>query len=439
MLPVGTVVGDRFVLEAEIAAGGMGTIFRARERETSKPVAVKLLRDLDVVSLVRFDRECTTLGQLSHPNIVKYVAHGADPVPFLVMEWIEGSTLAAKLEREGLDLAASIDIAQRLAGALAHAHAASIVHRDLKPSNVVLRDDDLAGATLIDFGVSRVAAPVVPLVTRNGTTVGTPGYMGPEQARGVADLDGRADVFALGCLLYECLTGTRAFDGTNPMAIQVKICMLDPPRASERCPELPPDLERLLDAMLMKQRAARPTAAEVEATLRAIDRSRLPPGPRRPLGDEPESVSTRVAANDAGSQLRCTVLCTPVDPPAADDKPPTISDLGVDVVVLHDGTLVSELHGDDPHTAIRAATLALALAERLAGYAVVVTCSDLGGDDTIERASNLLTTVALEALFAPVVAAAAPGVRIDRSMARRVAPAFLIRSTPDGGVLQGPR
>jgi serine/threonine protein kinase len=168
------------------------------------------------------------------------------------MEWLSGEDLAVRLERGSLTVSESITLAQRIAEALGSAHARGIVHRDLKPSNIFLVDGDVARAKILDFGIACFEGST--RVTSSHTVVGTPGYMAPEQARSARDIDARADVFALGSVLFECLTGAPAFPGSHFMAVLAKILFEDAPRVRSVCPDVPAALDALVASMLTKDR-----------------------------------------------------------------------------------------------------------------------------------------------------------------------------------------
>src|SRR5262249_20762656 len=155
-----------------------------------------------------------------HPSIVRYVSHGVtdEGRQFLAMEWLEGEDLADRLQRGPLDPADAVTLGRRAAEALAIAHARGVVHRDVKPSNLFLVAGDVARVKVLDFGIARIPSGA-QAPTRTGNRVGTPRYMSPEQVRGVRGVDARADVFALGCVLFACLTGRAAFTGTDELAV----------------------------------------------------------------------------------------------------------------------------------------------------------------------------------------------------------------------------
>src|SRR5262249_8837794 len=199
------LVAERFEIEALVGKGSMGEVYRARDRVTGDRVAVKLLLAEDVDSGERFAREAKLLLTLRHPRIVRYVAHGsAEGRRWRAMEWLDGEDLATRLRQTGLTPAESLAMTARVAEGLAVIHAHGVVHRDIKPSNLFLPDGNIDRVKILDFGVARLAAGT-KLLTRAGATIGTPAYMAPEQARGENAVGATTDLFALGCVLFECL------------------------------------------------------------------------------------------------------------------------------------------------------------------------------------------------------------------------------------------
>src|SRR5262245_54471281 len=210
-----------------IGAGGMGEVYRARDTNLSRDVAIKILPDFfadDPERLARFRREAETLASLNHQNIAHvYGLEVAGSTTALVMELVEGPTLAERIAQGPIPPAEALPIALQIAHALEAAHERAIVHRDLKPANIKLRAD--GDVKVLDFGIAKVLQPILaanaatathtPSVTQVGMVVGTPAYMSPEQARGQA-VDKRTDVWAFGCVLYEMLTGRPAFEGEDP-------------------------------------------------------------------------------------------------------------------------------------------------------------------------------------------------------------------------------
>jgi tetratricopeptide (TPR) repeat protein len=260
--PLPQLYGGRFRLESEAIRGGMGTVYGARDLVTGERVALKVLHDDRPGAADRFRQEAALLADLRHPAIVRYIDHGVtgDGGLYLAMEWLAGETLEQRLGRGPLGVLPTVQLARRVLDALAFAHGRGVVHRDLKPPNLLLLDGSLAGVKLLDFGVARRLVEGQRL-TRTGSTVGTPLYMSPEQARGVRVLDARSDFFSLGALLVECLTGKPAFAAETNLAIMVKICM-DALDLRAACPDAPPHLVDLLSAMLAKRPEDRPARAD---------------------------------------------------------------------------------------------------------------------------------------------------------------------------------
>jgi len=193
----------------------MGTIFRARDLITDHAVALKLLLDPGGAAgelTERFLREARFLSDLRHPGIVAYLAHGqtSEGLAYLAMEWLEGEDLARRLGRSSLSTAESLTLLRVVAGALHAAHRRGVVHRDIKPSNLFLRGGEVARAAVLDFGIAR-RLHISNAMTRTGAVIGTPAYMAPEQARGSRVITPSADIFSLGCVLFECLTGEPPF------------------------------------------------------------------------------------------------------------------------------------------------------------------------------------------------------------------------------------
>jgi serine/threonine protein kinase/tetratricopeptide (TPR) repeat protein len=267
----GDVIADQFELVRVAGVGGMGEVWLAQDQLQGVPVALKLLTGTTESGKARFLREAAVLAELRHPGIVRYVSHGLTPSQelYLVMEWLEGEDLAKRLERGPLSVESTAALLRNAAEALGIAHARGIVHRDIKPSNIFLPEGSIQGMKILDFGVARVG---VTTRTRVGAMVGTPGYMAPEQARGEEEVDARADVFALGCVAFECLTGRRAFEADHVMALLAKILLEDVPRVSDALPDVPPDLDELIRRMVQKDPAERPRdAAELLAMLEGLD------------------------------------------------------------------------------------------------------------------------------------------------------------------------
>jgi len=244
----------------------MGEVWKALDQETGRAVAVKVLPGGDPEDGARFAREAQILAELEHPRVVRYVAHDASAgeAPYLVMEWLEGEDLAARLARGPLAIDEGVGLAIEIADALGFAHGRGVVHRDLKPSNLFLPGGRLDAVKVIDFGIARLGRAT--RMTRTGMLIGTPGYMAPEQARGEASIDARADVFSLGCVLFECLTGEPAFDGQHAAAILTKVLFEETPSVRSARPEVPEALDDLVRRMLSKRREERPLDGQEAAS-----------------------------------------------------------------------------------------------------------------------------------------------------------------------------
>jgi len=226
-LDPGVMLGP-YQIEALLGAGGMGEVYRARDTRLNRTVAIKVLPKAlarDPQFRARFEREAHAVAALAHPHICTLYDIGQhDGVDFLVMEYLEGETLSARLERAPLYLDAALALAVDVADALAAAHGSGIVHRDLKPGNILVTK---SGAKLVDFGLAKPAAPVTTAdvdptrdqhLTEQGTILGTAQYMAPEQLEGKPS-DARSDIFSFGAVLYEMFTGKKAFEGGSRASV----------------------------------------------------------------------------------------------------------------------------------------------------------------------------------------------------------------------------
>src|SRR5262245_17031494 len=221
-----------------IGAGGMGEVYRARDTRLDRTVAIKILPDslaADPQFRERFDREARAISQLTHPHVcVLHDIGHQDGIDFLVMEYLEGTTLATRLEKGALPLDQTLQYAIQIADALDKAHRKGIVHRDLKPGNIMLTK---GGVKLLDFGLAKrlegavasvsLGATVSNPLTGRGVILGTPQYMAPEQVEG-GDADARSDIFAFGAILYEMTTGRRAFEGKSAASVMAAILEREP-------------------------------------------------------------------------------------------------------------------------------------------------------------------------------------------------------------------
>jgi serine/threonine protein kinase/tetratricopeptide (TPR) repeat protein len=272
ILHEGTLVADRFLIEQEAGRGGMGSVYRAIDRSTGRTVALKVLLSFvtgDDEGARRFAREAKLLASLDDPGIVGHVAHGvaANGYPFLAMNWLEGETLAERLMRQRVPVSGALTLLRGAAAALSAAHKRGIVHRDLKPSNIFLCDKRVDKVVLLDFGIAR-SSSYSSLITRPDCVAGTPNYMAPEQARGDHHLSPAVDIFALGCVFYQCLTGQCPFTAPHLAAVLAKILFAEPPPLRTLRNDLPDVFQSLVDRMLAKDPDARiPHAMALEKAL----------------------------------------------------------------------------------------------------------------------------------------------------------------------------
>src|ERR1700731_2329237 len=254
-LSPGSRLGPYEVL-SPLGAGGMGEVYKARDTRLERTVAIKVLpshlsSSEDVRQ--RFEREAKTISSLSHPHICAlYDVGSQDGIEYLVMEFLEGETLTDRLANGPLPVEQALRYGIEMADALEKAHRQGIVHRDLKPGNVMLTK---SGVKLLDFGLAKAVAPATPQssltslptqqgLTQEGTILGTFQYMAPEQLEG-KEADGRTDIFAFGCVLYEMATGKKAFSGASQASLISAIMQTDPPAISAVQPMSPRALDRL--------------------------------------------------------------------------------------------------------------------------------------------------------------------------------------------------
>jgi hypothetical protein len=281
----GTLIAERFEIVRLAGRGGMGAVYRAFDRATRVPVAVKILGALSDNDQARFRQEAQILSELRHPAIVRYVAHGStnDGFPFLALEWLEGEDLDDRLARGPLSVREAVLLARKVADALGAAHLRGVVHRDIKPTNLYLPGSEVDSVKVLDFGVARVGA--APTMTRTGFVVGTPGYVAPEQARGERGIDARADIFALGCVLFACITGRPPYVASDVVTLLAKVVVEEPPRLRDRWPEAPPELDALVARLMAMRPDERPrdgseAAREIEALGERVELGPSP-GPTR--------------------------------------------------------------------------------------------------------------------------------------------------------------
>jgi eukaryotic-like serine/threonine-protein kinase len=451
----GTRIAERFEIEELAGSGGMGEVYRARDA-SGAPVAVKVLyRAHDVARLAR---EARALASLNHPGILRYVAHGTldDGRGYLVTEWLDGDTLAARLEQGPLSVEETLDLGARIAGALGEAHRAGIVHRDLKPANIFLIRGEIAGTRILDFGLARIERAGLTL-TQTGSVMGTAGYMAPEQARGERGVDAAADVFSLGCLLFRCLTGKAPFAGDDMLVVLLKIALEEAPRLHDLCPEVPQALDELVAAMLSKNAADRPHDGRAAGeALAAIQRglgdslaSTWRDVQRRRLGQHEQRVLSLVLVSSAGSDLPGE----DTQPIASDETRRRALRVAADrhkgrLQLLADGSVLITLQGAAEGEGLAGLSTAADLAARAARCALAIQplvgstpIAVVLGRGVLSHApfAGEIVDGAVGLIRRPAPREAARAVRIDAATARLVGPTFDVAEIDGGLWLRGER
>lgn len=383
----------------------MGDVFVARDRTTDEKVALKLLSTHDPRVVERFLREAQILAEISHPTIVGHIAHGVDDdLPYLVMRWVPGRSLHELLSGGAtLSIHETLDLAARLAEALALIHGRGIIHRDLKPANIILENDDAKRAVLLDFGIAHVGDHDL---TRTGELLGTPGYLSPEQAQG-AMIDARADIFALGCVLFRCLVGRPPFDARDPLSAAVKVLLEEAPVLAECAPGVPRGFDDLVTRMLARDPDDRPKDGSdlTREIARLLDPS--PTIDERTIVKvrrEPPVSSTRLLGG-AERKLFSLVIARRRDwerTAAGIERVREVLNehlaaFGMRSSLLADGSIVVTIHDDSPNDAVlRAARAALFLARELPDAQVALATGrgvmddDVPVGEIVERAIGLL-------------------------------------------------
>ncbi|MCG8416654.1 MAG: protein kinase [Proteobacteria bacterium] len=378
-VPAGTIIGERYRVVRHAGHGGMGSVYEAADIASGQRVAVKIAHHgaphQHGRRLLREARALAErLSRLQHAGIVAHADHGIwNGVPFLVMEWLDGCDLDARIQNSWLGESEAIAVAVQVASAIAAAQRQGVIHRDIKPRNLFLVGGDINRVKLLDFGLVRVDSASTVL-TEPGAAVGTPGFMAPEQARGQVDIDTRADLYSLGAVLFACLTGRPPFVGDHLMAIVAKMLLQPAPRVRDYRADISPQLDELIQCLLRKNPAERPASAEeLEAVLADL-------GNQRGAGRTTASVQAAVSAveqqyvsivlvgqasqadHGPGEEARST----PLEQRAAGYQ------ASLDCLV--DGTRIAVLRADDDpvQMATRAARLALEIHARVPTVPVAV-------------------------------------------------------------------
>jgi eukaryotic-like serine/threonine-protein kinase len=326
-LAPGTVLARKFRVVSLLGEGGMGAVYQIEHEITKHRRALKLLHSsmAELPSVVeRFLREASAAGRVGNPHIVETFDAGVLDTgePYLVMEILRGEPLSARIARGPMPLLEVVDLVGQACGGVQAAHDAGIVHRDLKPDNLFLTEgaDGRPFVKILDFGISKFdTAKVGGLqLTQEGAALGTPYYMPPEQIRGEGSLDARADVYALGVILYECLAGVRPFEAETLPHLAVLIHTGDTVPITERRPDLPPGFGELVRAAMTADRTQRTqTAAELRAALERYGgvgfRTRIPSGSNPRMSAVPaRSLAPRpLATSGAGVSMGASALASP--------------------------------------------------------------------------------------------------------------------------------
>jgi len=301
----------------QIGAGGMGEVYLAKDTRLGRKTAIKVLPGnvaQDRQRMHPFVQEAQSASALNHPNIITIYEIGeTDNTHFIATEYIEGETLRARLKAAPMDLKSALEIAIQVASALDAAHLASIVHRDIKPENVMIRPDGLV--KVLDFGIAKLteklsvtdleSATTRRAQTRPGTIIGTTAYMSPEQALGKV-VDARSDIFSFGVMLYELLAGKRPFEGGNAMETIASILNKEPVPLSRRTPEVPHEIERIINKTLRKDREERyQTAKDVLIDLKASTQNSL-----SPPTSSAEYIAGKISSNKRAAAFGSVILLT---------------------------------------------------------------------------------------------------------------------------------
>jgi serine/threonine protein kinase/tetratricopeptide (TPR) repeat protein len=436
----GTLLEGRFRIAALVGEGGMGAVYRATDTATGETVALKVLK-ATVASRAkeRFLREARVLAALDHPGIVRFKHLGAldEGETFLVMEWLEGQDLATRLTRQGVTYLEGVRITRGVAEALASAHAQGLVHRDVKPANIFLLGGRPESVKILDFGIAHGGATSVTL-TDPGMAMGTPAYMAPEQARGGTAVDLRADLFSLGCVLYECLAGATPFSGDSPIACLAQILVSEPKRLGLVVPGIPRALDDLVMSMLEKEPSSRPdTAGAVARELGAIEPLLHEEGTagtvsvRQVSLDEKRVASILVARDPSLGPTRAneeTLSFDQVERAVAPARAPVEANGGT-LTILSDGTALAVFSG--PVTASdlarRAARAALGVRSTIPTWAFAVST------DIAAVSGTSTSGAAVSRAFG--LATRAGTIRLDATTRALIGDAFVLRGTEGGTAL----
>jgi serine/threonine-protein kinase len=331
---VGTVLGETYEITDLLGQGGMGAVWAAKHlRLPGKRVAIKVLHGLaanDRESYARFRREAEIASRIGHPNIVTVHDFNvlASGTPYLVLEYLEGEDLSQRLQRGKLPLPTALGVARQIGSALHAAHKADVVHRDLKPGNVFLMATEIGGelvdqVKVLDFGISKIRGSQT-VQTQDSVLLGTPQYMAPEQALGKnTEIDARTDVFALGAIVYEMISGRAAFMGNTLAEVVFKVVYEMPPPLIEAEPQTPPNVVAAVEQALAKDPNARFTdvAAFINALtgrpLQTLDRTRAKNPAPEAFASTQAAVSSSPPSTGARGEITPSIPIPPTTAPVA--------------------------------------------------------------------------------------------------------------------------
>lgn len=317
------ILDQRYELEELIGGGGMADVYKARDCLLNRPVAVKILHEefkQDKEFVDKFQREAQAAARLSHPNIVNIYDVGvADGDHYIVMEYVPGRTLKDRIRQEGhLSVSESLRVAREIAEALAHAHANNLVHCDIKPHNILMMAD--GHAKVADFGIAR--AVTESTMTYSDNVIGSVHYFSPEQAKGTM-ITPKSDVYSLGVVLYEMLTGKLPFTGDNPVSIAVKHLQEEPVPVRQIDPAIPPVVEAIVSKAMSKDPAMRPTSAELVQDISQAERMLMagsqPMPQMAPMAQDPDA--TQVLPRVQPTQQTIPPRRAPQDEGYEEDEP----------------------------------------------------------------------------------------------------------------------
>jgi eukaryotic-like serine/threonine-protein kinase len=355
-LAVGTDVGG-YVVEAVIGQGGMGVVYAATHPLIGKRAAVKVLRpelSTDVRAVERFITEARSVNQIGHPNIVDIFAFGTMPDGrnYYVMDLLVGESLRTRLKRTtALHVSEAAHVVDEIASALIAAHSKGIIHRDLKPDNIFMMS--AAGrwpeVKLLDWGLAKLLSPTSKFRTVTGALLGTPVYMSPEQARAADTVDARTDIYSLGVIAYELLSGVAPFKRNTSMETLLAHAEEDVPPLADKVPGLPDELIQLIEAMLGKEPDERPTLAAVRTVLRRLKGTKIPTMSVAGIAMEIPVTSTPSYSRPGTDELRTLDDGNPRRPPRADPEITSVDPPSKPIAPAPAMTLPGTHVGPQPH------------------------------------------------------------------------------------------